>query len=144
MKLSRRQFTSLTTAAFAGMVAGIANVRSALANEDEDKGASNSLLLEGPNVCRGLNQCANHKAGDNQCAGQGSCHTIKEPHVCHGNNDCKGRGGCHKNPGENACKGKGMGPVPLRPKAWQKARANFEKAMKAAGRKFGAAPPWEE
>ena len=85
------------------------------------------------NVCRGLNHaCGGHKGGDNKCAGTGSCATASA-HSCHGSNDCKGEGGCGSNPGENACKGKGECGVPLGDKAWTKARANFESAMKAAG-----------
>ena len=133
-KLNRRDFSKLTMAALGGAVAGASMSRFALA---EDNG---SLLLEGKNVCRGLNHtCANHKGGDNKCAGMGSCATA-EAHSCAGQNACKGQGGCGSNPGENACKEKGKCAVPLKDKAWKAARANFEKAMKAAGKKFGPAP----
>ena len=52
----------------------------------------------------------------------------------------KGQGGCGEHPGENTCKAKGSCEVPLKDKAWDKARANFEAAMKKAGKKFGPAP----
>jgi len=140
-ELSRRNFHKLTVAAFGGLAAGtmIGGIsRSALADDGEE--AAGSLLLTGKNVCRGLNhKCANHKGGDNKCAGQGQCATAAA-HACRGQNECKGEGGCGEKPGENACKGKGKCAVPLSDKAWKTARANFEEAMKAAGKKFGPAP----
>ena len=131
--LNRRDFTKLTMAALGGAVAGAGMTGVAF-------GADANPLTEGKNVCRGLNHaCGGHKSGDNTCAGMGSCATAAA-HTCHGANDCKGEGGCGANPGENACSGKGKCAVPLSPKAWKSARANFEAAMKAAGKKFGAAP----
>jgi len=134
--LNRREFSKLTAAALGGLMAGAASAEWNPAAADEPK----SLLLDGPNVCRGLNHsCKNHKGGDNTCAGQGSCHTAKE-HSCNGANECKGQGGCGAKPGENDCKGQGGCAVPLHDSAWKKARENFEKAMKAAGKNFGPAP----
>ncbi len=134
-KLNRRDFHKLATAALGGAVAGVAVAGRAVAEDAEE-----SPLLSGKNVCRGLNHtCGGHKGGDNKCAGTGSCATAA-PHACGGHNDCKGQGGCGPNPGENACKGQGKCAVPLKPAAWKKARANFEAAMKAAGKKFGPAP----
>ena len=131
--LNRRDFNKLTMAALGGAVAGVSMTGVAL-------GADANPLTEGKNVCRGLNNaCGGHKGGDNTCAGMGACATANT-HTCHGANDCKGQGGCGSNPGENACKGKGKCAVPLSDGAWKKARANFEAAMKAAGKKFGPAP----
>lgn len=99
-----------------------------------------SLLMGDKNVCRGLNICKGHGAGgENACAGTGACATIAA-HECAGNNECKGQGGCGAKPGENACKGMGSCAVPLKDHAWGKARANFEAAMKAAGKEAGPAP----
>lgn len=99
-----------------------------------------SLLMGDKNVCRGLNICKGHGAGgENSCAGTGACATITA-HKCAGNNECKGQGGCGAKPGENACKGMGSCAVPLKDHAWGKARANFEAAMKAAGKEVGEAP----
>ena len=134
--VNRREFSKLTMAALGGLVAGVSlSHASPLAAAEGD-----SPLLEGPNVCRGLNHtCANHKNGDNKCAGMGSCATA-EAHTCAGENACKGQGGCGEHPGENSCKGKGKCAVPLSDKAWKAARSNFESAMKTAGKKFGPAP----
>jgi len=140
-ELSRREFSKLTMAAFGGVVAGTA-LGGSTANADEAE------LLKEPHVCRGLNVCKGHGAcktakndckGKNDCAGAGACASAKH-HTCGGANDCSGQGGCGANPGENACKGKGKCAVPLNDKAWTAARANFEKAMTAAGKKFGPAP----
>ena len=134
--LNRREFSKLTMAALGGLMAGAATVQLNPAVADDDV----SPLLEGPNVCRGLNHsCKNHNGGDNACAGQGSCATAKA-HGCNGDNDCKGQGGCGAKPGQNACKAQGGCSVPLHDSAWKKARASFESAMKAAGKKFGPAP----
>jgi len=116
---------------------------SGTANEaaaDDKKGHDPQLLLTGKNVCRGLNHtCANHKGGDNQCAGQGQCATAAE-HACHGENECKGQGGCGEYPGQNLCKAQGKCAVPLSDKAWKTARTAFEKTMADAGKEFGPAP----
>lgn len=99
-----------------------------------------SLLMGDKNVCRGLNICKGHGAGgENACAGTGACATLAA-HECGKQNDCKGQGGCGETPGENACKGMGGCAVPLKEHAWGKARANFEAAMKAAGKEAGPAP----
>lgn len=106
---------------------------------DEVTAVENPLASE-PHVCRGLNTCMNKgKSGENACAGQGTCATA-EAHTCHTANACKGQGGCGEHPGENACKGKGECAVPLGEDAWTKARASFEKVMKAGGKEVGAAP----
>ena len=133
--LNRREFAKLTAAAVGGVVAG-----TAVSNVVEGAIVDESPLLSGKNVCRGLNpKCGGHKGGNNACAGQGACYTANK-HTCHGSNDCKGQGGCGARPGENACKGKGECGVPLSDSAWKRARANFETAMKAAGKKFGPPP----
>ena len=140
-KLNRRDFTKLTSAALGGMVAGVAASQIAVRDATAGELVDATFLTEGKNVCRGLNNsCGNHKGGDNKCAGQGACHTAKK-HGCHGKNECKGEGGCGTNPGENDCSGKGKCAVPLGDKAWKAARANFEAAMKKAGKDFGDAPP---
>ncbi len=91
-------------------------------------------------VCRGLNMCKGQgQGGGNACAGQGACATA-EAHSCHAANACKGQGGCGDFAGQNACKGQGECNVPLREDTWVKARAAFEKAMKAAGKDVGPAP----
>lgn len=135
---TRRDFTRLSMAAFAGVVVGTTGITSADDKKAEEGGES--LLLQEPHVCRGLNTCKGKGVTeDNACAGQGKCATA-EKHSCKGENACKGQGGCGENPGENACKGKGDCAVPLQEKAWKNARANFEAAMKKAGKKFGKAP----
>jgi len=137
--INRRDFGKLTMAAVGGLVAGSAGTSSTMAAEGD------SLLLQEPHVCRGLNTCKGKGAcktadssckGHNDCAGAGGCATV-EKHACAGENACKGHGGCGANPGENQCKGKGKCAVPLGEKAWKKARANFEKAYKA---KYDKAP----
>ncbi len=163
--MDRRDFNQLTAAALGGMVAGSALGCGKPAGEssapegsgdagahegsgdasdhDHDAAAAHdaSLLVTGKNVCRGLNHtCGGHKGGDNKCAGTGSCATAAA-HSCHAANECKGEGGCGQFPGQNACKGKGECAVPLGDKAWETARAAFEKAMTDAGKKFGEAPP---
>lgn len=163
--LDRRDFNRLTSAAFGGMVAGsvlgcdqqqasretadaggdadvVAEEGSGTQEETTEEGAAaQSLLIDGKNVCRGLNhQCGGHKGGDNSCAGKGSCATAAA-HDCHASNECKGEGGCGSKVGQNSCKGKGECAVPLGDKAWKTAREAFEKAMTEAGKKFGDAPP---
>ena len=99
-----------------------------------------SLLMGEKHVWRGLNQCKGAGSGsENACAGTGACATIAA-HKCAGNNECKGQGGCGAKPGKNACKGMGSCAVPLKEHAWGKTRANFEAAMKAAGKEAGPAP----
>ena len=130
--LSRRDFHKLTVAAFGGILGGSLVMRNASAGEE-------SLLLKEPHVCCGLNTCKGQGAGgENACGGAGNCATA-EHHSCNGQNVCKGQGGCGSNPGENGCKGQGKCAVPLK-HTWKEARANFEAAMKKAGRDVGPAP----
>jgi hypothetical protein len=137
----RRDFHTLAAAALGGLLAG-----ASLAGADDKpkeptkKDPKKPLLLQEPHVCRGLNQCKGKGADKkNECAGQGTCASVKE-HSCGGENECAGQGGCGKTPGENNCKGMGSCHVPLHAGAWEKARAAYEKAMKNPDKKFGAAP----
>ena len=149
--LNRRDFTKLTMAALGGIVAGTA---AGCAKEEAPSSSAGAttppagdaadpaqhIMLSGKNVCRGLNICKNHKGGNNECAGQGACHTVAQ-HDCGGSHECKGQAGCGDTPGTNTCKTEGGCAVPLMEHAWDKARADFEKAMTAAGKKFGDPPP---
>ncbi len=142
LDLSRRDFHKLTIAAFGGVVGGTLLSGRAMALQEEGSGTEESLLLKEPHVCCGLNTCNGHGAGgNNDCSGMGSCATA-ENHSCKGQGACAGQGGCGSNPGENACKGQGNCAVPLKTEhgAWKKARANFEAAMKEAGKEFSPAP----
>lgn len=142
-QVSRRNFTKLATAAVGGILVG---ARSASA-QGQTSGAVGqnefpvdaSLLLQDPNVCRGLNSCDGKGSGRHSCAGQSSCATVAE-HSCKGTNDCKGQGGCGQYPGQNTCKGLGHCAVPLKEADWTLARKQFEQLMKDTGRKFGNAP----
>lgn len=98
-----------------------------------------ALLLQDPNVCRGLKSCKGKGKGDHSCAGQGACATVKA-HACNGMNDCKGQGGCGGYPGQNSCKEQGHCAVPLSKNSWALARKQFEHLMKDMDKKFGAAP----
>jgi hypothetical protein len=134
--LSRRDFSRLGAAVFTGMLAGST---AGIAQEGEMKVfVDPSLLLNDPNVCRGLNTCQGKGKGDHACAGQGACATV-EAHSCHGENACKGQGGCGGYPGQNTCQAKGHCAVPLSAKTWELARKQFEHLMKDAGKKVGAA-----
>lgn len=139
---NRRRFQKLTLAAFGGLVAGASS--SARAEEkDAAKPKVNvdaALLLQEPNVCRGLNTCEGKGKGDHDCAGKGACTTLTA-HSCDGKNDCKGKGGCGGYPGQNTCQGKGHCAIPLRDDTWTIARKQFEHLMKDAGKKVGEAPP---
>ncbi|HUY31814.1 MAG TPA: hypothetical protein VMV69_03470 [Pirellulales bacterium] len=140
-ELSRRDFQRLSVAALGGLMAGTSLAR---ADEDEKpkkKDPKKPLLLQDPHVCRGLNaSCKGEVGGEkNDCAGKSHCATA-EAHSCGGENECAGLGGCGEHPGENKCQGMGKCHVPLMDKAWDKARKNFEAAMKKANKKFGAAP----
>jgi len=132
--VSRRDFGKLTLAAFGGVLAGsLLSGRTLFAEEKAAAAAGEKHL------CCGLNACKGQGAGaKNECAGQGSCHTV-EAHSCSGMNDCKGLGG-GDNPAVNDCKGKGGCGVPLSGDGWKKARAGFEASMSKAGKKFGPAP----
>ena len=129
-ELSRRDFNRLTTAALGGLLTG------AVLGCQPSGGGPAPAVEKDKHVCRGLNEC---KAAGHECAGQGQCSTVAA-HSCSRHNDCKGQGGCGATPGENDCKGKGGCAVPLAEHAWGTARENFEKRMKAAGKKFGSAP----
>ncbi len=135
-RLSRRDFSKLTMAAFGGVLIG-----SAMSGRAADKKKHNpELLTEEPHVCRGLNTCKSKgKGGENACAGQGKCATA-EAHSCKGENACKGQGGCGQYPGQNTCKGEGECAVPLKDTVWKRARKAFEEQMAKAGKKVGEAP----
>ena len=137
--MNRREFTKLASVALGGMVAGAGLAQAE--DKPKMKDASKPLLLQEPHVCRGLNPtCKGETKGKkNECAGQAFGPTVKE-HKCKGMSDCAGLGGCGEHPGENKCKGMGDCAVPLNDKAWEKARKNFEAAMKKADKKFGDAP----
>ncbi len=135
--IGRRDFNKLAVAALGGLVAG-----ARVADAAEKKDTTKSLLIQEPHVCRGLNpSCKGEVKGKKHtCSGKSNCASAAE-HTCSGKNDCAGLGGCGEKPGENACKGKGACAVPIaHDDAWKKARANFEKAMKDAGKSFGDAP----
>jgi hypothetical protein len=138
--MDRRNFNKLAAAALGGMVAG-AGLARAVEDEAKKKDPNKPLLLQEPHICRGLNpSCKGEAMGSkNDCAGMAHGPTAKE-HGCKGENDCAGLGGCGEKPGENSCKGQGSCAVPLKEKAWTKARENFEAAMTKAGKKFGEAP----
>jgi hypothetical protein len=127
--VSRRDFGKLTLAAFGGVLAGsVLGGRALFAEQHTEK--------KDAHACCGLNECKGHGAGgENECAGMGKCATT-EHHGCGGANACKGQGGT----ADNDCKGKGSCSVPIKGDGWKKARANFEAAMKKAGKKFGPAP----
>ncbi len=95
--LSRRGFSTLTLAAAAGIMAGskVAMAQGSGAKKPAKKEfpVDPALLLQDPNVCRGLNTCSGKGKGEHTCAGQGSCATAAA-HACNGMNDCKGQGGC--------------------------------------------------
>jgi hypothetical protein len=141
--LNRRQFTKFAAAAVGGLVAGLSAGRAA-EDEPKKKDPKKDLLLQEPHICRGLNPtCKGEVKGKkNDCAGMSNGPTVKD-HACKGQNDCAGEGGCGEKPGENKCKGMGDCAVPLKDKAWKKARENFEAAMKKAEKKFGDAPAKE-
>ena len=135
--IGRRDFNKLAVAALGGLVAG-----ASVADAADKKDTSKPLLLQEPHVCRGLNpNCKGEVKGKKHtCAGQSNCASAAE-HTCKGSNDCAGLGGCGDKPGENTCKGKGACAVPIaHDAAWDKARKNFEAAMKKAGKSFGDAP----
>ncbi|MAT15858.1 MAG: hypothetical protein CMJ46_11390 [Planctomyces sp.] len=157
--LNRRDFSQLTLAAMGGLLAGTAAGCGTGQPAEEpaaDAGATADgsdkevamgelpedwmeIITSGKNVCRGLNQCKNHRDGENECAGQGACYTANK-HTCHADNECKGQGGCGTTSGRNACKGKGECAVPLNDKIWAATRTAFEEAMTSAGKEFGDAP----
>jgi hypothetical protein len=142
---NRRDFTKWAAAALGGLVAGLSaggmNLARAADDAPKPKDPKKPLLLQEPHICRGLNPtCKGEVKGKkNDCAGQAYAATVKD-HTCKGHNDCAGLGGCGEHPGENTCKEMGECAVPLKDKAWEKARKNFEAAMKKADKKFGDAP----
>ena len=145
--LDRRGFNKLAAAVLGGLVAGTGLARAAdKKDEPKMKDPKKPLLLQEPHICRGLNpSCKGEVKGKkNDCAGQAFGPTVKD-HKCKGMNDCAGEGGCGDHPGENKCKGMGECAVPIKEdKTWEKARKNFEAAMKKADKKFGDAPKKEK
>ncbi|MDP6944706.1 MAG: hypothetical protein QF464_11195 [Myxococcota bacterium] len=143
--LTRRDFTKLTMAAFAGAAIGCGKGGGApvpVSNSGLLKDVPpESLLLQEPHVCRGLNACkGTARDGKNACAGQGSCATA-QAHGCGGRNACKGLGGCGDTPGQNACKGQGKCGVPITmDPAWDKVRKALEALAKPHGIELGPAP----
>jgi hypothetical protein len=138
--LNRRDLGKLTAAALGGAIAGsLLGGRALLAASGTAAAApagGASPWLKDPHICCGLNTCKGHgKDASNACAGQGTCATI-EAHGCAGENACAGQGPS----GDNACKGRGSCAVPVSGDTWKRARASWEAAMSAAGRKFGPAP----
>jgi hypothetical protein len=141
-ELNRREFTKWAAAVMGGLVAGLSVAHADDKEPDKKDPKKGPLLLQEPHICRGLNPtCKGEVKGKkNDCAGQSNGPTVKE-HACKGHNDCAGTGGCGEKPGENNCKGMGECAVPLKDdKTWEKARKNFEVAMKKADKKFGDAP----
>lgn len=131
----RRHFDKLALAALGGLLAG-ATGGCGPANDPAGPAAAAEL-----HICRGMNKCKGQgKGGENACAGQGACATVKD-HSCAGENECKGQGGCGNEPGFNECKGKGGCHVPLSGAMWDGARKVFEDKMKAANKPVGVAPP---
>jgi hypothetical protein len=143
--LNRREFSKLAVAAIGGLVAGLSVGPAEAKKKPKKKNPKKPLLLQEPHICRGLNPTCKGKVKGktHDCAGMSHGPTVKE-HACKGHNACAGEGGCGEHPGENACKGEGGCAVPLKEKAWTKARKNFEVAMKKAKKKFGDAPKKEE
>lgn len=137
--VSRRDFSKLATVAVGGMIAGSRAAMGQDAKKDEGFPVDPKLLLEDPNVCRGLNSCDGKGKGDHACAGQSACSTV-EAHSCNGMNECKGRGGCGGYPGQNACKEQGHCAVPLSKESWSLARKQFEHLMRGMDKDFGKAP----
>lgn len=142
-RVSRRNFSKLSVAAFGGLFAGAAGPAARADHHEDDEDAKvvvdPAILLEEPNVCRGLNTCADKGRGNHECAGMGSCATV-EAHSCAGTNDCKGQGGCGGYPGQNTCEGKGHCAVPLKDSVWEIARKQFEHLHKDMDKKVGSAP----
>lgn len=114
-------------------------------------------------TCMGLNSCKDKGySGNNDCAGQGDCATVK--HSCHTLNECRGQGGCGLfgtaaefcHPGENDCKYQGSCGSPIIASrffadgpnqglsVWQLARKRFAAKMKAQGRELGPVPTGQE
>ena len=139
--VSRRNFSRLSLAAAAGMVAasGVAMAQKEKKKDGAAYPVDPALLLQDPNVCRGLNTCKGKGKGDHNCAGLGACATA-EAHACNGHNVCKGQGGCGGYPGQNNCKEHGHCAVPLSKESWALARKQYEHLMTDLGQKFSPAP----
>lgn len=139
--VSRRNFSRLSLAAAAGMVAasGVAMAQKEKKKDGAAYPVDPALLLQDPNVCRGLNTCKGKGKGEHACAGLGACATV-EAHACNGHNECKGQGGCGGYPGQNNCKEHGHCAVPLSKESWALARKQYEHLMKDLGQKFSPAP----
>lgn len=139
--VSRRNFSRLSLAAAAGMVAasGVAMAQKEKKKDGAAYPVDPALLLQDPNVCRGLNTCKGKGKGDHTCAGSGACATA-EAHACNGHNVCKGQGGCGGYPGQNNCKEHGHCAVPLSKESWALARKQYEHLMTDLGQKFSPAP----
>ena len=140
---NRREFTKWAAAAVGGLFAGLSLGRAVAVAADEPKMKDPKTFAPtaAPGTatsCRGLNPtCTEVKGKKNDCAGQVEKGPTVKEHKCKGMNDCAGEGGCGEMPGENKCKSMGECAVPLSDKAWDKARKNFEAAMKKADKKFG-------
>jgi hypothetical protein len=131
---------------------GDATQTDATISADNSQGNGEQELVGGErpelNACLGLNQCKQYgkNPGEHDCAGYGACATAKS-HDCATKNECKYLGGCAGKSGTNECRGQGGCQMPLVPfgdESWQQARTAFEKRMKEAGVKVGAAPLPEE
>lgn len=154
--LDRRDFHRLALAAFGGLALGAAGCSgnsaptpaktaepgpaASAAGDAALTADAETLILDEPHVCRGLNTCKElGRSKDNACAGLGTCASVADQ-KCATQNECKGQGGCGSDPGMNACKGQGSCHVPLMDSAWDTARKAFESAMKKQGKTFGPAP----
>lgn len=132
-ELNRRQFTTLTSAALSGLIAG--------ATLGCGSSSTPTATAADKHTCRGLNECKGQGAdGKNACRGQGTCATVAH-HDCGAENTCKGLGGCGENAGLNECAGKGGCHVPLMSGAWDTIRERLETKWTAAKLDFAAAPP---
>ena len=137
-QFNRREFNKLSSAALGGLLAG--TVAGCTPQGSQPVTGPSTASAAEVHLCRGLNTCKGKgHGGKNDCAGQGSCATVKE-HSCHAQNDCKGQGGCGEKPGENSCKGKGDCSVPLMDSAWKEVRTKLEERMKKDGKPIGPAP----
>ena len=157
--LTRRDFNKLAAAAFGGVVTGTMIGCGDKKDDDKKDAAKGSdtkdtgdggtpetnlaHLVDGKNVCRGLNICKTNGKGTHDCAGTSSCHNLTADQSCGGDNECHGQGGCKGTAGINACETKGQCHVPLNPDAWAKTRKLFEAEYKKKfpAKKLGAAPP---
>ena len=157
--VNRRGFHELAMGALAGMLAGAGGSEAAAqpAPPKAKRAVRANLLLQEPNICRGLNICKGKGRGDgfggpNKCVGQSVCATAPE-HVCASHNTCRGLGACDEGdprkyqvnyPGENTCQGLGACGVPIPAKKdhiWVQARRRFVAVLEDAGGRAGPAPP---